>query len=45
MWTSLRLRVMRLGAGGFMPFGHGWGKLVEFGDKAAHFPDPLALGR
>lgn len=44
MWASVGLLVLRLGAGGFMLFGHGWGKLADFGDKAVHFPDPLGIG-
>ena len=44
MWTSVGLLLLRLGAGGFMLYGHGWSKLTEFADKAAHFPDPLGLG-
>jgi putative oxidoreductase len=23
---------------------HGWGKLIEFGEKAAVFPDPFGVG-
>ena len=44
IWSSLGLLVMRLAAGGMMLVGHGWGKLVGFGDVATRFPDPLAIG-
>jgi len=27
-----------------MLFGHGWGKLVTFGDRMDSFPDPLGVG-
>jgi putative oxidoreductase len=27
-----------------MIFGHGWGKLTSFSEKAASFPDPLGVG-
>lgn len=27
-----------------MAFGHGWGKLMAFSEKAASFPDPLGIG-
>lgn len=42
--TDAGLLVMRLAIGGFMAFGHGWGKLVGFAEKSATFPDPLHLG-
>ena len=41
---SLGLLVLRVGFGGMMLFGHGWGKLVGFGEKAAMFPDLLGIG-
>lgn len=41
---SIGLLLLRLGAGPMLAFGHGWGKLVAFADKAATFPDPLHIG-
>ena len=42
--TSIGLLVMRLAAGGMLLYGHGWGKLAHFSERAAHFPDPLHIG-
>ncbi len=42
--TSIGLLVLRLGAGGLLLGGHGWGKLLHFGALAASFPDPLGVG-
>jgi len=36
--------ILRLFAGGLLIYGHGWGKLVNFGERAASFPDPIGLG-
>ena len=44
MLHSLGLLVLRIGAGGMMAAGHGWGKLVAFGDLAGKFPDPIGVG-
>lgn len=41
---SVGLLVLRVYAGGMMLFGHGWGKLMSFGEKYAQFPDPLGVG-
>lgn len=43
-WTSLGLLLLRIGAGGAMLFGHGWGKLTGFAELSERFPDPLGLG-
>jgi putative oxidoreductase len=43
-WPSLGLLVHRIVFGGFMLVGHGSGKLLSFGEKAASFPDPLGIG-
>jgi len=42
--TSLALFVMRLWLGPTMFFNHGLGKLLDFHDQAATFPDPLGIG-
>ena len=42
--TDIGLLLLRAGAGLTMAFGHGWGKLLAFGDKAAGFKDPLGIG-
>ncbi len=42
--TDIGLLVLRIGAGLAMAFGHGWGKLMAFGEKAATFSDPLGIG-
>ncbi len=44
MLPSLGLLLYRLVFGGFMLLGHGWGKLLSFGENAANFPDPLGIG-
>lgn len=41
---SVGLLVLRLGAGGLLLYGHGWGKLVHFSERAARFADPLHVG-
>ena len=41
---SLGLLIVRLGAGGMLLAGHGWGKLLAFAERAASFPDPLGIG-
>lgn len=42
--VSLGLLLLRLGAGGLLLYGHGWGKLVHFSERASRFPDPLHIG-
>jgi hypothetical protein len=42
--AALGLLVLRLGAGGLLLFGHGWGKIVRYGERAATFADPLGVG-
>jgi len=37
------LLILRIGAGVFM-LGHGWSKLLRFGELAAKFADPLGVG-
>jgi putative oxidoreductase len=41
---SLGLLVLRVMVGLMMAFGHGWGKLAGFGERASQFPDPLGIG-
>ena len=41
---SIGLLMQRCIFGGFMLVGHGWGKLMTFGEKASSFPDPLGIG-
>jgi len=44
-WTNdAGLLLLRVAVGSMMLFGHGLPKLLEFGDKAARFPDPLGVG-
>lgn len=42
--NDLGLLLLRVAFGGLMLAGHGWGKLMTFGEKAATFPDPLGVG-
>jgi putative oxidoreductase len=42
--ASLGLLLLRLGAGGLLLFGHGWGKLMNYGERAGRFSDPIGLG-
>ena len=42
--TSIGLLVLRLGAGGLLLYGHGWGKLMNAGARAPAFADPIGLG-
>jgi putative oxidoreductase len=41
---SMGLLVLRLGAGGLLFYGHGWGKLIHYAERAAGFADPLGVG-
>ena len=42
--ASFGLLLLRLGAGGMMIAGHGWGKLLSFQARSAQWPDPLGIG-
>jgi putative oxidoreductase len=42
--VSLGLLLLRLGACGLLLYGHGWGKLTHFSERASRFPDPLHIG-
>jgi putative oxidoreductase len=42
--NDLGLLLLRVGFGGMIAGGHGFGKLMSYGEKAASFPDPLGLG-
>jgi putative oxidoreductase len=42
--ASVGLLILRVSTGLMLAVGHGWGKLVTFGAKAASFPDPLGIG-
>ena len=44
LMNSIGLLVLRLGAGGLLLCGHGWGKLMSAGVKASGFADPIGLG-
>lgn len=43
-FNNLGLLVLRIGISILMLFGHGFDKLVYFGEKVVNFPDPLGLG-
>ena len=42
--ASIGLLVLRLGAGGLLITGHGWGKLMHAAERAPAFADPIGLG-
>jgi uncharacterized membrane protein YphA (DoxX/SURF4 family) len=42
--TDLGLFFLRIMVGSFMLFGHGWGKLIGYSEKASQFADPIGLG-
>ena len=42
--NSIGLLVLRLGAGGLLLCGHGWGKLMSAGAIAPEFADPIGVG-
>ena len=42
--SSIGLLVLRLGAGGLLLTGHGWGKLMDASVQAHSFADPIGLG-
>lgn len=44
MRQDIGLLILRLGLGGMIFFGHGWGKLMSFSASSAMFPDPLGIG-
>lgn len=41
---SLGLLMLRLGTGGLLLYGHGWGKLMNYSKRAETFADPIGLG-
>ena len=41
---SMGLVVLRLGVGGFLLYGHGWGKITKYAERAPKFADPIGLG-
>ncbi|MGB5105659.1 MAG: DoxX family protein [Candidatus Zixiibacteriota bacterium] len=41
---DIGLLLLRVGIGSFMLFGHGWGKLASFAEKADTWADPIGLG-
>ena len=41
---SIGLLVLRLGAGGLLIYGHGWGKITNFSKRLSTFADPIGLG-
>lgn len=42
--NDIGILILRILAGGTMALAHGWGKLINFSDKSATFPDPIGLG-
>jgi len=42
--SSIGLLALRLGAGGLLLYGHGWGKLMHFSQRIGTFADPIGLG-
>lgn len=42
--ASIGLLALRLGAGGLLLYGHGWGKIANFATRAPKFADPIGLG-
>lgn len=41
---DISMLIFRLFLGFFMAAGHGWGKMVNFSERADSFPDPLGVG-
>lgn len=41
--TAVGLLILRVSVGLMMAFGHGWGKLAGFGERAAQFADPYGF--
>lgn len=44
LFQSLGLLILRVGAGGMMAWGHGWGKLTGFAAMSEKFVDPFGIG-
>ena len=44
LFLDITLLIARFSLGGFMLYGHGWGKMMSYGEKASTFPDPLGVG-
>lgn len=44
LFQSLGLLILRVGAGGMMAWGHGWGKLTGFAGMSEQFVDPFGIG-
>lgn len=44
LFQSLGLLILRVGAGGMMARGHGWGKLTGFAAMSEKFVDPFGIG-
>ena len=42
--ASFGLLILRVGAGSLLIVNHGWGKLMNFSDRATRFSDPLHVG-
>jgi putative oxidoreductase len=42
--TDLGLLALRIASGGFMLYGHGWDKFMNFSTKAPDFPSVMGLG-
>lgn len=42
--TNIGLLILRVVTGLLLAFGHGWGKLVNFSERAANFADPFGFG-
>jgi len=42
--SSIGLLLARVSLGSMMLVAHGWGKLMDYGDLAGKFPDPLGVG-
>ncbi len=43
-FMSFGLLLVRIGFGSTMLINHGWGKLINFTERSATFPDPLGIG-
>ena len=41
---SAGLLILRLGTGSLLLYGHGWGKITKFAERAPEFADPIGLG-
>ena len=38
------LLIVRVGAGALLIYGHGWGKLMSFGERVHTFSNPIGIG-